>query len=45
MSRGLFAHLAGQTGLSVERQFDSWGASDEFDLAAYADAFTVLRRS
>jgi SAM-dependent methyltransferase len=45
MSRGLFAALATETCLSVERQFDSWGLSGEFDLGAYADAFTVLRRT
>jgi SAM-dependent methyltransferase len=44
MSRGLFAALAGRSGLTVERQFDSWGAAGEFDLGAYADAFTVLRK-
>jgi SAM-dependent methyltransferase len=44
MSRGLFAALAGQAGLAVERQFDSWGPAGEFDLGAYADAITVLRR-
>jgi ubiquinone/menaquinone biosynthesis C-methylase UbiE len=44
MSRGLFAHLAAQAGLRVERQLDSWGASGEFDLAAYADVITVARK-
>ncbi|HEX3874231.1 MAG TPA: class I SAM-dependent methyltransferase [Solirubrobacteraceae bacterium] len=44
MSRGLFAALAADRGLAVERQFDSWGPSGEFDLSAYADAFTVLRK-
>jgi ubiquinone/menaquinone biosynthesis C-methylase UbiE len=44
MSRGLFAALADQTGLAVERQLDSWGPSDEFDLGAYGDAITVLRK-
>lgn len=44
MSRGLFARLAAETGLVVERQLDSWGASGEFDLAAYADAITVARK-
>jgi SAM-dependent methyltransferase len=44
MSRGLFARLAADAGLALERQFDSWGASGEFDLAAYADAITVVRK-
>jgi SAM-dependent methyltransferase len=44
MSRGLFGRLAGDAGLAIERQFDSWGASGEFDLAAYADAISVVRR-
>jgi SAM-dependent methyltransferase len=44
MSRGLFAHLAAEAGLVVERQFDSWGASGEFDVAAYADAITIVGR-
>jgi SAM-dependent methyltransferase len=44
MSRGLFAALAGQAGLALDRHLDSWGPSDEFDLAAYADAITVLRK-
>jgi ubiquinone/menaquinone biosynthesis C-methylase UbiE len=43
MSRGLFASLANDSGLRVERQFDSWGADGRYDLGAYADAITVCR--
>jgi len=44
MSRGLFAALANERGLKVERQFDSWGTDGRHDLSGYADAITVLRR-
>ncbi len=44
MSRGLLAVLAGERGLRVERQFSSWGPDGRYDLAAFADAITVLRR-
>jgi SAM-dependent methyltransferase len=44
MSRGLFAALATERGLRLERQFDTWGETGEFDLGAYADAFTVVRK-
>jgi SAM-dependent methyltransferase len=44
MSRGLFAALAAERGLRVERQFDSWGPDGRYDLSGYADAITVLRR-
>jgi ubiquinone/menaquinone biosynthesis C-methylase UbiE len=44
MSRGLFATLAAQHGLRVERQFDSWGPGGIYDLSAYADVITVCRR-
>jgi SAM-dependent methyltransferase len=45
MSRGLFASAAAGHGLRVERQFDSWGPEAKgFDLSAYGDAISVLRR-
>jgi ubiquinone/menaquinone biosynthesis C-methylase UbiE len=44
MSRGLFAALAVERGLRVERQFDSWGPDGCYDLSAYADVITVCRR-
>jgi SAM-dependent methyltransferase len=44
MSRGLFAALAAERGLRVERQLDSWGPEGRYDLSGYADAITVLRR-
>jgi SAM-dependent methyltransferase len=44
MSRGLFADLARQHGLALERHVDSWGPSAEFDLSAYADVISVLRK-
>lgn len=44
MSRRLFAALAAERGLSVERQLDSWGPGGRHDLSAYADAITVCRR-
>jgi SAM-dependent methyltransferase len=44
MSRGLFAALAHGRGLRVECQLDSWGPGGRYDLAAFADAITVLRR-
>jgi SAM-dependent methyltransferase len=43
MSRGLFASLAGASGLSVVTQLDSWGPDGRYDLSAYADAITVCR--
>jgi SAM-dependent methyltransferase len=43
MSRGLFAALAGERGLAVEEQLDSWGPDRRFDLAAYGDVISVLR--
>jgi ubiquinone/menaquinone biosynthesis C-methylase UbiE len=44
MSRDLFAALAVERGLQVERQFDSWGPNGRYDLSGYADAITVCRR-
>ena len=44
MSRGLFAALAAERGLRVERQLDSWVPEGRYDLSGYADAITVLRR-
>lgn len=44
MSRDLFAALAVERGLQVERQLDSWGCDGHFDLSAYGDAITVCRR-
>jgi SAM-dependent methyltransferase len=45
MSRGLFAALAVERGLTVECQFDSWGPQARYDLSAFADAITVCQRS
>jgi SAM-dependent methyltransferase len=44
MSRRLFAALAGERGLRVEHQLDSWGHDGRFDLSAYADAITICRK-
>jgi SAM-dependent methyltransferase len=44
MSRGLFAAMAVERGLHVERQLDSWGPDQRYDLSDYADAITVCRR-
>jgi SAM-dependent methyltransferase len=44
MSRGLFAALAGERGLQVESQLDSWGPGGRYDLSAYADVITVCKR-
>ena len=44
MSRELFVSLAVECGLVVETQFDAWGPEGCFDLGAYHDAITVLRR-
>lgn len=44
MSRDLFAALAVERGLQIERQLDSWGADGRYDLSGYADAITVCRR-
>jgi SAM-dependent methyltransferase len=43
MSAHLFAVLARDRGLSVERQVRSW-SDGRFDLSAYGDVITVLRR-
>jgi ubiquinone/menaquinone biosynthesis C-methylase UbiE len=43
MSRNLFAALATESGLQVERQFDSWGSEVRYDLRDYGDAITVCR--
>lgn len=43
MSRKLFAALATQRNLDVERQLDSWGPDGRYDLSGYGDAITVLR--
>jgi SAM-dependent methyltransferase len=45
MSRGLFAALAREQGLTVETQLDSWGPDGRYDLGAYHDAITVLLRA
>jgi hypothetical protein len=45
MSRRLFAALAAERGLRVERQLDSWGPGGIYDLSGYADAITICRRS
>lgn len=45
MSRNLFAALAVEQGLQVERHLDAWGPDGRYDLSAYADAITVLRAS
>lgn len=42
MSRDLFAALASERELRVERQFDSWGPEGRYDLSAYGDAITVF---
>jgi SAM-dependent methyltransferase len=42
MSAGLFARLAADRGLAVERQLRSW-CGGRFDLAGYHDVITVLR--
>jgi ubiquinone/menaquinone biosynthesis C-methylase UbiE len=44
MSRRLFAALAVEHGLRVERQFDSWGPDGRYDLSAFGDAITVCKR-
>jgi ubiquinone/menaquinone biosynthesis C-methylase UbiE len=44
MTRQLFAALATERGLRVERQFDSWGPDGCYDLSGYGDAITVCRR-
>jgi SAM-dependent methyltransferase len=44
MSRDLFAALAIERGLQVERQLDCWGPDGRYDLSGYADAITVCRR-
>ena len=44
MSRELIASLARARGLAVQSQFDSWGEGGRFDLSAYGDAISVLRR-
>ena len=44
MSRELLAALARARGLTVQSQFDSWGEGGRFDLSAYGDAISVLRR-
>ena len=44
MSRHLFATLGPSSWLDVERQFDSWGPNDAYDLSAYADVITVCKR-
>ncbi len=44
MSRGLFAALAAERGLTVECQFDSWGPNGRHDLSAFGDAITVCGR-
>jgi SAM-dependent methyltransferase len=43
MSAGLFAVLAAERGLSVERQLSSW-SDGRHDLGAFADVISVLRR-
>jgi len=43
MSALLFANLARERGLEVERQFDSWGRG-RHDVKNFGDVITVLRR-
>lgn len=45
MSRALFAALAEPLGLRVESQIDSWGEGGRYDLEAYGDVISVLRRA
>jgi SAM-dependent methyltransferase len=45
MSRGLLARLAAERGLRIERQLDSWGPDERYDLDAFGDAITVLMRA
>ncbi|HVS28690.1 MAG TPA: class I SAM-dependent methyltransferase [Solirubrobacteraceae bacterium] len=42
MTAGLFASLARERGLTVERQFDSW-RDGRFDVGVYGDVISVLR--
>jgi SAM-dependent methyltransferase len=44
MSRELFKSLAGQRGLVVDSQIDSWGDGGRYDLSGYGDVITVCRR-
>jgi SAM-dependent methyltransferase len=44
MSRKLFASLAAERRLVVERHLDAWGPDGRYDLSGYADAITVLKR-
>jgi SAM-dependent methyltransferase len=44
MSRRLFAGLAAERKLTLERQLDTWGPDGRHDLGAFGDAITVLRR-
>lgn len=43
MSALLFANLARERGLAVERQFDSWGGG-RHDVKVFGDVITVVRR-
>jgi SAM-dependent methyltransferase len=45
MSCGLFAALAAERGLRVERHIDSWGPDGCYDLSGYHDAITICTRS
>jgi SAM-dependent methyltransferase len=45
MSRELFATLATERNLRVERQLDSWGSDGRHDLGPFGDAISVLRRA
>jgi SAM-dependent methyltransferase len=44
MSRRLFATLAAERKLTVDRQLDAWGPDKRYDLSAFHDAITVLRK-
>jgi SAM-dependent methyltransferase len=44
MSRHLFATLAAQRGLATEAHIGSWGTDGRYDLSAYHDTITVLRK-
>jgi SAM-dependent methyltransferase len=44
MSRRLFAILAAERQLRLERQLDAWGPDGRYDLAPFGDAITVLRK-
>jgi hypothetical protein len=44
MTASIFASLLETEGLTLVRQFDSWGESNRFDFSRHGDCITVFKK-